>query len=57
MFKLVYMSELYGAQILMKKFFINAWKLHHVGEVSMERDDSTSICNSVNLLLYSWAFP
>lgn len=57
MFKLVYLSEFYGAQILLKKFFINAWKLHHVGEVSMERDDSTSICNSVNLLLYSWAFP
>lgn len=57
MFKLIYLSELYGAQILLKKFFINAWNLHHVGEVSMERDDSTSICNSVNLLLYSWAFP
>lgn len=57
MFKLVYLSEFYGAQMLLKKFFINAWKLHYVEEVSMERDDSTSICNSVNLLLYSWAFP
>lgn len=67
MFKLVYLSELYGAQILLKKFFINAWKLNHVGEVSVDRDDSTSICNSEStcfckvghfhdVLLWNWLF-